>query len=100
MLITKPLQDPLGNRITISSELIENCREGINRIRSVIRSPAFVIRTKNRSLYFIKLVSPGTNLLIEATFRGQEYRASNYLENPSVEYISRLLTKGSLLSLQ
>ena len=87
MLLAKPLQDPLGNRISISNELVENCRDGLKTIRNVITSPAFVIMTKNKSLYFIKLVSYGINLLIEARAYRQGYMARNCLENPSVEYI-------------
>jgi hypothetical protein len=98
MLSTKPLHDPLGNQITVSSVLIEGCRDGFKTVRSVITSPAFVIMTKNRSLYFIKSVSSGTNLLIEARAYRQGYTARCCRENPSVDYISRLLTKGCLVS--
>jgi hypothetical protein len=98
MLLIKPLQDPLGNQIRVSSELIEGCSDGLKTIRSVITSPAFVIMIKNRSLYFIKSVPSGTNLLIEARAYPQGYTARSCRENPSVEYISRLLTKGCLVS--
>jgi hypothetical protein len=98
MLYTKPLQDPLGNEIRISSAVIERCRDGFKTVRSVITSPAFVIMTKNRSLYFIRPVSSGTNLLIEARVYRQGYTARCCRENPSITYISKLLTKGSLVS--
>jgi hypothetical protein len=100
MLSTKPLQDPLGNQITVSNELIERCRDRLKTVRSVITAPAFVIMTKDKSLYFIKLVSSGTNLLIEARAYRKGYTATYCHENPSVEYISRLLTNGSLVSFQ
>src|SRR5690349_17007980 len=98
MLPTKPLQDPLGNEFTVSCRFIESFRGDYNTLVNLIRTPAFVIAVKNSSLFYIKRVSFELNLLIEAMPSGQGYCATSFRENPSVEYISGILTKGRLVS--
>ena len=98
MLPTKPLQDPLGNEITITCRLIESFRGDYSTIESLIRRPVFVIAVKNHSLYYIKRISFELNLLVEARALGEGYHATSVRENPSVDFISRILTKGRLIS--
>ena len=98
MFLTKPLQDPLGNQITITCRLIESFRGDYSTLVNLIRRPVFVITVKNSSLYYIKRISFDLNLLVEAMPSGEGYCATSFKENPSVEFISRILTKGRLVS--
>jgi hypothetical protein len=98
MFIAKLLHDPLGNTIQIPGNVSQNCCRDIHEITRVITSPAFIIKERNQKIYFFKLVAWEVNVLVEVRFQKKHFVVSCCQENPSAEYISTLLKKGSLVS--
>ena len=93
----KPLKDPLGNQVLLSASF-KGALPSPEQLRAVITEPAFIIKVKAETLYFVRLVGHNLNLLIEAIAEEQRYVVINSIENPTADYISKLLEKGSLLS--
>ena len=97
MTIAKPLHDPLGNTIHFLPSFFDRGTPRIfEEIRPVITHPSFVILEKGKALYFFRLLNEDVNLLIETRKDNGDYLAIDCIENPSVDYISSLLQRGSL----
>ena len=100
MLGTRTLLDPLGNKILIPASVAKKGVQKLNDIRHVVTSPAFIIKIRDEKLYFFRLIGWETNMLVEVDVQKKQHIIQNFIENPSVDYISRLLVKGALISFQ
>lgn len=99
MKSAEPILDPLGNWIQFSASFFNQRKPRLfDELKPVIARPSFVISVKGEGLYFFRLINPDVNVLIETRANNGDYIAVDYVENPSVSYISSLLQKGSLLS--
>jgi hypothetical protein len=98
-IVMTELKDPLGNMIFIPPDIAKG-NEGISMsyIMKTIINPAFIIRVKNKALYFFLMVYPELNLMIEVKQTKGAYIADGWVKNPSAHFISTLLNKGHLIS--
>ena len=98
--VNQLLRDPLGNDIRLPLWMFLYSDHDYNIFSQIITEPAFIIRVKDESLYFIRLINWNVNMLLEVKLIENEFVVSSYIENPTTEYISDLLKSGSLISFQ
>lgn len=98
MTFPQPLRDPLGHHIQLPAPLSTISTREYDDISQVITTPAFVIKEQNQKLYFFRMINWELNIMVQAQLIGNLFIAIACVENPTVELISRLLKKGSLIS--
>lgn len=96
MVETKSIQDPLGNDVLISP-IISNHTLTLYEIRKVIKTPAFIIQEGEEVLYYFKLLTKNTNLLVKAHRTESYFILKGYEVNPDTTYISDLLLRGKII---
>jgi hypothetical protein len=92
------LVDPMGNTVWFPMSINSLSKRKYKAISAVITAPAFIIKEKNKALYFFRLITANTNFLIEVRLIKNEFVVNACMENPSAEYVSVLLKKGHLYS--
>lgn len=98
-MFPKPFCDPLGNLVQLPM-IFSNCGRDYDEICQVITAPSFIIFIKHEKLYFFRLIDWETNIVVEASLFDEQFVVSNWTENPTTEFVSNLLQKGSLISFQ
>lgn len=97
--LSKTIFDPLGNAVQLPL-IFSTCGRDYNDISQVIVAPSFIIQVRDEKLYFFRLITWETNIVVEACLCSEVFLVNNWIENPTKEYVSCLLQKGSLISFQ
>lgn len=91
------VQDPLGHEIFIPARLTsKKCSCKYDELEEVISHPAFLIKEKKQALYCFRMLHSKLNVLVEIKKKGGVFMVDSCIENPTVEYISGLLSRGGL----
>jgi len=93
----KSIHDPKGHEVVVPLEL--DCFHAgatHSMVSNVVAYPKYMIEVQKSELYFVKQVDWNLNLLVKAMAVEHYYVVQELIENPSVETVSALLSRGPL----
>lgn len=96
MVETRSIEDPLGNVVLVSAEFSDSYKTFFN-LKQVIQTPAFIIEEGEGSIYYFKLTTKNTNLLVKTKRNENNLTIEDFQLNPPLDFISKLLQRGKII---
>lgn len=99
------IKDPLGNQIFLPMHLGtlqpgDNPGDIYDDVASVIRTPAMILKVNRGDsfdLHYYRSVGWKMTLLITAVFEHNKWRATECIQNPQSEKLTRMMLEGTII---
>ena len=92
------VKDPQGNSIVIPSKYLDSVSIYSGFIKEILTDPSYMINIACEGIYFFKLINWQINCMVHTRREGHCFIVEDCVENPTEDFVSNLLKKGSITS--